>query len=28
LEPGFVRAEVYASDGALIALTNPVFIAR
>ena len=28
LDPGFVRAEVYAADGALVALTNPVFITR
>jgi hypothetical protein len=28
LEPGFVRAEIYAADGALVALTNPVFITR
>jgi hypothetical protein len=28
LEPGFVRAEIYRSDGSLIALTNPVFITR
>jgi hypothetical protein len=28
LEPGFVRAEVYNGEGALLALTNPVFIER
>lgn len=28
LEPGFVRAEIYGADGALVALTNPVFITR
>ena len=28
LERGFVRAEIFAADGALVALTNPVFITR
>jgi hypothetical protein len=28
LEPGYVRAEIYAADGGLVALTNPIFIAK
>jgi hypothetical protein len=28
LEPGYVRCEIYAADGALVSLTNPVFVTR
>ena len=28
LEPGYVRCEIYAADGALVSLMNPVFVTR